>query len=187
MDKQKAIQNLKELSEILTSNNVRNFLVYGTCLGAVREGNIIEHDLDTDLGIMAEDWKFDILRQFIEAGYEIRNIYGMFNYGCEIYLRKNGIKTDIMFFYKDEKKGQYWNCLWDNQCVNGEKDKIKHVYPKYNFDNFEFSFPKVKLGGELFNMPFSHNDYLSNVYGPDWRTPVKEFDWRTDHKCTEHE
>ena len=56
---------------------------------------IIEHDLDTDMGIMAEDWKFDILRQLFEAGYEIRNIYGMFNYGCELYLRKNGIKTDV--------------------------------------------------------------------------------------------
>jgi hypothetical protein len=183
MDRNIAVQNLKEISEILTRNNVRNFLVYGTCLGAVREGNIIEHDLDTDLGIMAEDWKFDILRQFIEAGYEIRNIYGMFKYGCEIYLRKNGIKTDIMFFYKDEKKGQYWNCLWDNQCVNGEKDKIKHVYPIFAFNYFDRS-TLCDIG---FNVPQHPESYLSLVYGPEWRTPVKEFDWRTDHQCTEHE
>jgi hypothetical protein len=184
MDRNIAVQNLKEISEILTRNNVRNFLVYGTCLGAVREGNIIEHDLDTDLGIMAEDWKFDILRQFIEAGYEIRNIYGMFNYGCEIYLRKNGIKTDLMFFYKDEKKGQYWNCLWDNNCVNGEADKIKHVYPLSFFNNNLF---KITLGEELFNVPKATQVYLSLVYGPYWRTPVKKFDWRTDHKCRGHE
>jgi len=183
MDKKIAVKNLKEITDILTRNNVRNFLVYGSCLGAVREHNIIEHDLDTDLGIMAEDWKFDILRQFFEAGYEIRNIYGMFNYGCEIYLRKNGIKTDIMFFYKDEKKGQYWNCLWDNQCVNGEKDKIKHVYPLSFFDNLNY----YNLGGLSFQAPTYADSYLSLVYGPDWRTPVKKFDWRIDHQCREHE
>jgi len=183
MNKSFAIQNLKEISGILTSNNVRNFLVYGTCLGAVRERNIIEHDLDTDLGIMAEDWNFDLLRQFIEVGYEIRNIYGMFKYGGEIYLRKNGIKTDIMFFYKDEKKGQYWNCLWDNQCVNGEKDKIKHVYPLSFFDNLNW----YNLEDFPFQAPENANGYLSLVYGPDWRTPVKKFDWRTDHQCREHE
>jgi phosphorylcholine metabolism protein LicD len=184
MDRKIAIQNLKEITDILTRNNVRNFLVYGSCLGAVREHNIIEHDLDTDLGIMAEDWKFDILRQFFEAGYEIRNIYGMFNYGCEIYLRKNGIKTDLMFFYKDEKKGEYWNCLWDNNCVNGEADKIKHVYPMYHF-NSEFGI--CSLEGELFNIPTAIENYLLHVYGKNWRTPVKEFNWKTDHKCTEHE
>lgn len=183
MDKQKAIQNLKEITIILTRNNVRNFLVYGSCLGAVREGNIIDHDLDTDLGIMAEDWKFDILRQFFEAGYEIRNIYGMFSYGCEIYLRKNGIKTDLMFFYKDEKKGEYWNCIWDNNCVNGEVDKIKHVYPESLFNDFSMS----SLDGNKFNVPMAVENYLHLVYGPNWKTPVKEFDWRKDHKCTEHE
>lgn len=180
MDKRIAIQNLKEISIILTRNNVRNFLVYGSCLGAVREENIIEHDLDTDLGIMAEDWKFDILRQFFEAGYEIRNIYGMFSYGCEIYLRKNGIKTDLMFFYKDEKKGEYWNCLWDNNCVNGEADKIKHVYPIDNFDG-----GLGKLGNELFNIPKDFRSYLTLVYGKDWITPVKDFNWKTDHQCHE--
>ncbi|MFA6706015.1 MAG: LicD family protein [Bacteroidales bacterium] len=183
MNKEIAIQNLKEISTILEKNNVRNFLVYGSCLGAVREGNIIEHDLDTDLGIMAEDWNFDILRQFFEAGYEIRNIYGMFNYGCEIAIFKDRIKTDIMFFYKDENKGEYWNCLWDNNCVNGESDKIKHVYPLYNFNDFG----QCSLGEVLFNVPVGTENYLCLVYGENWRTPVKEFNWRVDHQCREHE
>jgi len=183
MDKQKAIQNLKEISDILTKNNVRSFLVYGTCLGAVREGNIIEHDLDTDLGIMAEDWKFDLLRQLIESGYQIYNVFGMFNFGCEIYLRKNGIKTDLMFFYKDEKTGKYWNCLWDNNCVNGEADKIKHVYPMNNFNSFE----SASLGGLSFSVPSDVKNYISNVYGKNWMIPVKDFDWRKDHQCRDYE
>lgn len=183
MDRKQAVQNLKELSEIMTKNGVRNFLIYGSCLGAVREGDIIEHDLDTDMGIMAEDWKFDILRQLFEAGYEIRNIYGMFNYGCELYLRKNGIKTDIMFFYRDEENKKLWNCLWDNLCKNGEKDKIKHVYPIDIFDDLNW----VYLGGEYFYVPTYSDTYLSLVYGPNWRTPIKEFDWRKDHKCRGNE
>ena len=179
MNKSVAVKNLKEISGILTSNNVRNFLVYGTCLGAVREGNIIEHDNDTDLGIIASDWKFDLLRQFYDKGYSVDFIFGMFYFGCEIALMKNGVKTDLMFFYENKKEGYYWNCLWQNGCRNGESDKIKHIYPEVMFDNFW----TVILAGYRFNIPAQTEDYLILVYGENWRTPVKEFNWKTDHKC----
>lgn len=183
MNKKIAIKNLTEISEILKENKVRNFLVYGTALGAYRGGSIIEHDNDTDLGIMAEDWNFDLLKQFTDKGFSIDFIFGMFRFGCEIALMKDGVKTDLMFFYKNEAEGYYWNCLWQNGCRNGEKDKIKHSYPKVMFDNFW----NVSLNGRIFNIPAETEDYLILVYGEDWKTPVKNFNWKTDHKCISNE
>jgi len=45
------------------------------------------------------------------------------------------------------------------------------------------NFWTVILAGYRFNIPAQTEDYLILVYGENWRTPVKEFNWKTDHKC----
>ncbi|OQB05319.1 MAG: LicD family protein [Parcubacteria group bacterium ADurb.Bin216] len=52
MDKKSAIQNLLQLKDIFPNM----FLCYGTALGSIREGDILTHDLDTDIGILASDF-----------------------------------------------------------------------------------------------------------------------------------
>ena len=180
MDKEIAKQNLSKINKIFSENGIVCFLTYGSCLGIVRDKDIFDHDLDTDIGIMANDWNNDLLRQFIEAGFNILKIFGMFNYGCEISLAKNGVKTDVMFFYKGDN--YVWNALWKNYCINGESDMIKHTYEKKLFDAFTY---KKYESGEIFRVPQNFEDYLIRVYGKEWRVPVKKWNWQTDHKCIE--
>lgn len=180
MNKEIAKENLLEVQKIFIESGVICFLAYGSCLGMVREKDIMDHDLDTDVGIMADDWNFDFLRQFTEAGFKILNIFGMFNYGCEIALGKNGVKTDVMFFYKDKDK--VWNALWRNGCRNGQADMIKHTYNRMLFDKVkELEF---KTGEKLLVLS-KYEDYLIRVYGEAWKVPVKEWDWKTSHFCNE--
>ncbi len=184
MNKEIAIKNLNDLEEILSGFNIQMFLAYGTCLGVVREGDIIDHDLDTDVGILAEKWNFDVIPALYKAGFRILNIFGMFNYGCEIAVARDGVKTDIMFFYKKrgaDCKEYYWNALWKNGCRNGQADMIKHTYPVELLEVLK----DVKLGGYHFGVPERTEDYLIRVYGADWRIPVKDWNWQTDHKCIE--
>lgn len=54
------IENLREIKEIFDKFNIKFWLDWGTLLGAVREGKIIEWDHDVDLGLMAEDLKRNI-------------------------------------------------------------------------------------------------------------------------------
>ena len=51
------LENLRDIKEIFDKHNIKFWLDWGTLLGAVREGKIIEWDHDIDLGIMAEDFK----------------------------------------------------------------------------------------------------------------------------------
>jgi len=182
MNKEIAKKNLLEIQKIFKENGVISFLAYGSCLGIVREGDIIEYDLDTDLGIINDDWNFDFLRQFIEAGFKILNIFGMFNYGCEIALSKNGIKTDVMFFYKE--KDIVWNALWKNGCRNGQVDMIKHTYSRELFSSVKEITDKDLNN---FTVLKDTEDYLIRVYGKDWKIPIKNWNWKTDHKCIENE
>lgn len=168
MNKEIAKSNLLKLKDILPSM----FLCYGTALGSIREGQILDHDLDTDIGILASDFNYELFQKFHDYGFTIRNIFGMINWGGEIALAQDGVKTDIMFFYPDGEK--YWNCLWKNGCKNGIADCIKHEHSKLEII-------KSKIDGQEFNC--LGENHLIDAYGKDWRTPVKVWDWTSDHKC----
>lgn len=51
------VKRLTELKEILDKCGVKYWLDWGTLLGAVRDGKIIEWDGDIDLGTMNESWE----------------------------------------------------------------------------------------------------------------------------------
>lgn len=50
MNVERAVENLREIKDILDKNGVEFWLDSGTLLGAVRDGKIIEWDTDIDLG-----------------------------------------------------------------------------------------------------------------------------------------
>ena len=50
MKERVAVENLREIKNVLDKNNINYWLDFGTLLGAVRNGKIIEWDSDIDLG-----------------------------------------------------------------------------------------------------------------------------------------
>lgn len=56
MKEEIAKKNLKEAKEIFDKFGIRFWLDKGTLLGAVRDGKIIEWDIDIDLGTMDDSW-----------------------------------------------------------------------------------------------------------------------------------
>lgn len=171
MDIQQAEENVVTLLAIIP----KSFAIYGTALGLVREGGVIEHDLDTDIGIFSEDFSWDLINRAVKHGFDIISVYGMRHHGLEVSLKREGIKTDIMLFYKDGDK--VWNCLWDNGSRNNMADQIKHEYPA---GVFKTKSRRIENGIALATLG---EEYLKVVYGEDWKIPVKNWDWRTDHKC----
>ncbi|MFX0052910.1 MAG: LicD family protein [Candidatus Hermodarchaeota archaeon] len=50
MDEERVIENLREVKEVFEKHDVVFWLDQGTLLGAIRDGKLIEWDLDVDLG-----------------------------------------------------------------------------------------------------------------------------------------
>jgi hypothetical protein len=171
MDKKSAETNVATLIAIIP----KSFAIYGTALGMIREGGVIAHDQDTDIGIFSEDFSWDMINRAVGFEFDIISIYGMRHHGLEISLRRNGVKTDIIVFYREGDK--VWNSLWDNGARHNMADEIRHEYPASCFKTktikLQNGVPIATLGEE----------YLKVVYGDDWKIPVKEWDWRTSHKC----
>lgn len=171
MDKTQALNNLIDFTNVLEYNKVRWFLAFGTCLGAYREGKIIGHDKDMDIGIMAEDFDFSILSQMQEIGFEVKFIFGMRFLGYEIAFTRNDIKIDLIFYYKKDDK--IWNALWKNGGRNGMSDIIKLVYPKELFDNWDMGY----INGHKFIIPNDTISYIKSIYGNNWEVVDKKWKW----------
>jgi len=54
-DKRLAKEALLSLSEVFTQNKITFFLIFGTALGAIRENDFLEHDIDIDIGIFIKE------------------------------------------------------------------------------------------------------------------------------------
>lgn len=173
MNKQQALLNLIDVQQEFPLG----FLVYGSALGAHRENDIIDHDLDVDFGVFSSYFNIKSINNLVKKGFKITLVLGMRHYGFEISLMRGGVKTDIMLIYHDEERNKYWNSLWDNGGRHGLSDEIRHEYDEEVFDKVEF----INIQGHTFN--YFGEKYIKAVYGEDWKIPVKKWNWRTDHKC----
>ena len=78
------LDSIEEVLEALKKAGVDAFPAYGTLLGAVREGKLIGHDSDADLGYVSEHThpvdvvreSFDLQRSLADMGYSISRYSG---------------------------------------------------------------------------------------------------------------
>lgn len=174
MDKQVAYNNLKDAAEVLNELDCHWWLESGTCLGAVREGDFIDHDLDVDVGLTDRDKATEIVEKMRIRGHQVYKTYGTLRHGLEVAMIKNGVKTDFFWFYK--YKDKLWHAAY--QTMDGLK-----YYRKYSFDKDLFDKPKsYNFKGIQTYLPNPPEKYLEQMYG-EWQTPVKDWSWWESPLC----
>jgi len=164
---------LRDLSNALRKTTATFFLVSGTLLGAIREGRLLPHDNDIDVGIWAED-DMTSVREAVSTS------------GCFLALPQrspwtlrirhvNGIAIDIFRHFRDELS--YW-----------------HGGVKAKWHNTPFQLVRRDLLGGHYFIPSSPERYLEENYG-DWRQVATQFDSILDtpnvemvnrHECLVH-
>lgn len=89
---------LNEYFDTAIDLNIKAFLVYGTCLGFVRDGGYIQDDNDLDVGMLGD---FDKLKkELIKRGFSHKR-----DYNHNSHFLKDGILLDVHFdFYKAFRK-----------------------------------------------------------------------------------
>ncbi len=157
IDKQVALQNLRDLVPLLNQAGIRFGPVFGTLLGMIRDNDFIDWDEDIDLYILKEDEEL------------LRNAFWS--------LRDDGF--DLVRF---DKRGLY-SVMRDNEYIDfyvlrSVSPELRHtggadfIFEKYVRDTVIYDFHGIPLA-----IPRESEDYLEFTYG-DWRTPVKVFDYK---------
>lgn len=110
------------------------FLISGTLLGVIREGKLLEHDYDIDIGIDEGISHKEIITAFAFTGLFTPLENNFQNYFFS-FSHTNGVKIDIFIHYKINNKYRHRTSYvaWDNTCF-GLKPHI--------FLNKEFLIPE---------------------------------------------
>lgn len=161
MDKEKAKIMLFKAADVIERNKLMFFLSDGTCLGAYREHDFIDTDVDIDLKMLAEDIvpNFRLLvSEFECAGFRVLPGNCTLSFRNAMALRLEPYHLDIsgMFLVNGER----WN--------PGRKAL---AYPAHLFEDPE----QIEFLGRKFYVPTPTTEYLEWTYGPDYMIPIVNF------------
>jgi hypothetical protein len=167
MNNQIAFQTLKEAITILNNIKIPHFVMGGTLLGFVRNGDFILHDNDIDIGIFIENWSPKINEELQKAGFKWTRKLGTNESGLEYTFYKNNIQLDIFFWYKEQD--YFWYGAW------WKENKPENLI-KLRFDKFTIVQSSM-FNGELFSVPSNAEHWLEQIYGKDWIIPNQNYHW----------
>jgi len=142
---------------------MKPFLMWGTLLGHVREGGLLKHDKDLDMGILAADWpkRHALAEAMRKRGYELRH---ELDYKIVFERRDQLTRMDIDVFFP-----------WQGKmvCLSRVRDgSFRGAWFRPNA--FEKFCSCIFLGSEVL-IPEPPEPVLEAIYG-DWRTPIKAYD-----------
>lgn len=149
----KAKKNLLDIKDILDKHSIKFGLIYGTLLGAIRENNFIEHDEDIDLS-MLEEHKEDLLatlQDIIDVGFRVLRYDGKL-----LSISRDNEYIDFYFFKKTDSSYR--------KCDVGLKAKNKYLEETK-------AYPFL---GKNFQIPVESEKFLIDLYGKDWKIPIKD-------------
>ena len=180
MNKEKFHKTLKDVKELLDANGVFFWLVSGTLLGFIREGDFIEHDTDIDIAISLDDYyKHDIPSIFKNAGHKHKQTIKIVNDGkrdVEETFKVNGIGVDV--FCYDSNDTNIWTYAYIPKNNNGWLDDLQPLTYTWN----KHGFSSIIINDSTYNIPENSESWLELAYGKNWKTPIKNFEYDKDTK-----
>lgn len=147
------------------------FVVYGTLLGAVRDGDLIPHDDDADLGyVSAHEDPADVVRENLALERALRQR------GYSV-LRHSGGHLQLTFSDATVALDHYIDIF--TAFVTGERTYLCFQVGAEGLDLRART--DVTIRGRHFPAPVESEALLAATYGPGWRIPDPSFTFTTPH------
>jgi hypothetical protein len=161
---------VQEVIDALGKAGVEAFLAYGTLLGAVREGRLLGHDSDADLGYVSRhSAPVDVMREsfrlqarLAEMGYQTQRYSGA-AFKVKV-AEADGSIRGLDVFGGFLREGLLY--------LMGEIRTPFH-------EEWIFPLGRAQLEGRSFPVPADPDRLLAATYGTQWRTPDPAFHFET--------
>ncbi len=164
------IKAIAEVLDALKSAGVDGFLAYGTLLGAVRNGALIGHDSDADLGYVSDhEHPVDVMREsfalqraLCDMGYPTMRYSGA------------AFKVDVR-----ESDGSVRGLdVFGGFMMDGNLHLMGEIRTPFE-RSWIFPLTTATLEGRTFPVPADTDKFLVATYGPHWRTPDPAYKFTT--------
>ena len=156
-DPVQASKALLDLQNALEPIGKKAFLVSGTLLGLHREGQLLAHDKDIDVGIVGWEDQFEVANALLQSGHfglDSRRLRGSKTYHIPVRHIETRVSIDI-FIYHEE----------DGKLVTGVESYFGYLQ---RFAFTPFGLDKVGFLGIDFFVPDDIERNLAENFG-DWR------------------
>ncbi|RYC11325.1 hypothetical protein [Nocardioides zhouii] len=161
---------IEEVLGALRAVGLDAFLAYGTALGAIRDGGLIGHDSDADLGyVSAHDHPVDVIREsfriqraLTDMGYRVTRYSAI---ALKVHVEESdGLDRGLDVFGGFMRDGKLY--LMGEIAI---PFKRSWIYP----------LGTASLEGREFPVPADTDRFLTATYGPRWRTPDPAYKFTT--------
>lgn len=159
-------QLTQQLLPLLDALGYDYWLDWGTLLGARREGGMIAHDYDADIGMRESSFQ-RLKTQWAQQPHLFGNMK-LKKESAELYRIRLGIGWVDVFRYDDSSKtGTLRMLSMQNQHHSCKCPGRGHT------TNKELIYPlrRLRFGTVTANVPNATDMYLTHLYGSDWMTP----------------
>lgn len=166
------IELIESVQKILKESDICAFADFGTLLGLIREGKLLSHDLDVDIGVILKDPN-DIYRVHIAMernGFDLWRQYSNKDMVVEESYKRGDLKVDLNFYQIDEKTSKTW-LFYTKPNYKYETKTQRHIV--------EMTYSPIKemqticIQGHDIVIPLNAEQLLVEKYGESWRTPDK--------------
>ncbi len=178
--KAERVELLQKYSRALNDAGVVFWLEFGTLLGYYREGDFIAHDCDMDTGTYLENAE-RVYKALTAAGFELVREYHVTDDGgleqCYQYMHTT---IDVFYFRKEGDK-LYCNSFYP--MLNMSRRKYRNKKCPFQVKKIEVpdtGYEKATFKGCEVYVPKDCERYLITHYGPSYRTPNPNYNWRKD-------
>lgn len=174
------IDEIEKVQRELKDSGFTTTLMYGTLLGIVRDGHLIPHDYDTDLGVFDDgQLSWDKLDAAMEAlGYHsIERFYRFDDFTdlTEVSYYKNDLKLDIFVVRAFDDEPGHYAYFYNREAGVDYPDR--EFFDRILVVHHEITqVVPYKVGKRTFYVPLDPQKALAETYGPGWKVPDPQWD-----------
>ncbi|HWU45201.1 MAG TPA: methyltransferase domain-containing protein [Humibacter sp.] len=170
--RERLVARTKVLTDQLEGLGYATYITGGTLLGAVRNGDLLPHDDDTDLGVLLDhshpsDLSLDSYRledELIELGYTV--------------VRHSTSHLQLMFLHDDGRIDHYIDIF--SSFYRGPHEFCQPFHVRADVPRSSIlPIERLQLAGRSFPSVHRPDDWLAACYGPNWQTPDPSFRFET--------
>lgn len=161
------LDSMNEIIDILASQNKKPFPAFGSLLGLIRDGKLMDYDKDADIGVYIDDYQelFSLVKLICEKEYffapsMVKDPKESHWWNVSVTNKKTGAVVDIFFFHH-LNNNDYAGVYTHNAVIKWQFKALKLI--------------KATLVGKEYWIPENPEAHLEEIYG-DWRTPVSVWD-----------
>ena len=171
-------ENFEEILNIVYSSELKKhdiWLDFGTLLGYYRERDFINHDLDMDFGIIIPNYADFLVveKELLDKGFQRTKEFYFDKNLVELSYNYKGLNVDFILYKKDSNKISSDTIFYmTNALGNPTRYEVYHYELPFN------GVEECNFKNTIVKIPSNVEEYLSNLYGVDFRVPNTNYNWK---------